>query len=77
MTRHEQVALAKSFEGCSRRNFMRMLLGSSALSLVALNRLNATVYEGLASLNQDYLQDPSPDGTYWDAVREHFMFEDG
>lgn len=77
MTRHEQVALAKSFEGYSRRNFMRMLLGSSALSLVALNRLNAAVYEGLASLNQDYLQDPSPDGTYWDAVREHFMFEDG
>lgn len=77
MTTHEQVALAKSFDGYSRRNFVRMLLGSSALSLVALNRLNAAVYESLASLNQDYLQDPSPDGAYWDAVREHFMFEDG
>jgi selenocysteine lyase/cysteine desulfurase len=56
---------------------VRTLVGGSALSVVALNKLNAAVYESLASLNQDYLQDPSPDGAYWDAVREHFMFEDG
>ncbi|MGD8699962.1 MAG: aminotransferase class V-fold PLP-dependent enzyme [Gemmatimonadales bacterium] len=63
--------------GHSRRAFLGTLIGGSALSVVAVNRLNAAVYETLASLNQKYLQDPSPDGAYWDAVREQFMFEDG
>ncbi|UCC71375.1 MAG: aminotransferase class V-fold PLP-dependent enzyme [Gemmatimonadota bacterium] len=63
--------------GFSRRAFVKALVGSSALSVVAFNRLNAAVYESLASLNKQYPQDPSPDGAYWDAVRQHYIFEDG
>jgi selenocysteine lyase/cysteine desulfurase len=73
----EEQVLDKKANGYSRRAFVRTLVGGSALSVVAFNKLNAAVYDGLASLNQDYPQDPSPDGAYWDAVREHFMFEDG
>jgi isopenicillin-N epimerase len=63
--------------GYSRRAFVRTLIGGSALSFVALKELNAAVYESLATLNEEYGQDPSPDGAYWDAVRQHYMFEDG
>jgi selenocysteine lyase/cysteine desulfurase len=77
MIAQQEPGLEKKAHGYSRRAFVRTLVGGSALSVVALNKLNAAVYESLASLNQDYLQDPSPDGAYWDAVREHFMFEDG
>jgi selenocysteine lyase/cysteine desulfurase len=63
-------------ESLSRRRFVGMLMGSSALSIAALDRLNAGVYKSIDYLNQDYLQDPSPDGVYWDALSKHFMFHD-
>lgn len=63
-------------ESLSRRRFVGMLMGSSALSIAALDRLSADVYKSIDYLNQDYLQDFSPDGVYWDALSKHFMFHD-
>ncbi len=63
-------------DGYSRRSFMRVLLGSSALSVAALDRLNAGIYRELDDLLADYRQDPSPDGVFWEAVRRHYHLQD-
>lgn len=60
-----------------RRMFVKSLIGSSVLSVAAINRLNAAVYRNIESLNQDFPQYASPDGAYWDGIAEHFIFEDG
>lgn len=65
------------FEGLSRRDFVKYLLAGSALSVASLNRLNAAVYQSITSLNQKYVEDESPDGVYWDAIKKHFLFQDG
>ena len=77
MIEQEHARLNRVFGGFSRRDFVRALAGGSALTVAGLNRLNAAIYEDLRQLNLDYQQDPSPDGVYWDALRKHFMFEDG
>ena len=59
-----------------RRDFVRSLIGASALSIYSLNELNAAVYQSITSLNKKYMKDNSPDGLYWDAVSEHFIFQD-
>lgn len=63
--------------GLSRRNFVKYLAAGSALSLSALKKSSAGVYQSITSLNQEYIRDESPDGVYWDAVRRHFLFQDG
>ncbi|MBN1273393.1 MAG: aminotransferase class V-fold PLP-dependent enzyme [Candidatus Aminicenantes bacterium] len=65
------------FRGVSRRDFVRYLVAGSALSITALNRMNAAVYQSITSLNQKYIEDESPDGVYWEALSKHFMFQDG
>ena len=60
-----------------RRDFVRTMIGGSALSVVAMNKLNAAVYQSITKLNQKFIKDNSPDGLYWDAVAKHFMFQDG
>lgn len=60
-----------------RRDFVRCLVGGSALSITALNRLNAATYQSISSLNQKYIKDNSPDGMYWEALSKHFIFQDG
>jgi len=62
--------------GFSRRHFMKYVLTGSALSVTALSELNAGIYQSILSLNQKYIEDESPDGAYWDAVRQYFLFED-
>ena len=62
--------------GLTRRDFFRYLAGS-ALSLAALDKATAAVYQSITSLNQKYIGDESPDGLYWDGIRRHFLFEDG
>ena len=64
-------------DGLSRRNFFKYLTAGSALSVAALNRLNASVYQSITSLNQQYPRDDAPDGVYWDALRKHYLFQDG
>jgi selenocysteine lyase/cysteine desulfurase len=61
----------------TRREFVRYFVAGSALSLAALEKLNASVYQSISSMNQKYIQDESPDGVYWEALREHFLFEEG
>lgn len=61
----------------SRRDFTRLMLGGSVLSLAALDRLNAAVYQSITSLNQKYIKDLSPDGIYWDGISKHYLFQDG
>ena len=67
-TKHREV---------SRRGFIKGLIGGGALSIYALNRLNAEIYRDLFAWNQKYIQDEAPDGVYWEAVSKHFMFQDG
>ena len=59
-----------------RRDFVRNLIGASALSIVSLNELNAAIYQSISSLNKKYMKDNSPDGLYWDAVSKHYIFQD-
>ncbi len=66
-----------AINGVSRREFVKFFLAGSALSVYALNKLNAAVYQSITSLNQKYIQDESPDGVYWEAIEKHFLFQDG
>jgi len=59
----------------ARRDFVKYLLAGSALSIAAIEKLNAGVYQAITSLNQKYVEDISPDGTYWDEIRKMFLFE--
>ena len=59
-----------------RRSFFNLLIGGAAPEIYTLNKLNAAVYQSIASLNQRYFQDFSPDGAYWDALNKHFLFQD-
>ena len=63
--------------GFSRRDFMRYLAAGSALSVAALDKLNAGIYQSITELNQKYVKEIAPDGRYWDAIRDKFMFQDG
>ncbi len=60
----------------SRRRFVKLLAGSSALSLAAFDRINAEIYQSLSHLDQQVAAG-SPDGAYWEALRRHYLFEDG
>jgi selenocysteine lyase/cysteine desulfurase len=67
----------RPYASLTRREFVRYFMAGSALSLAALEKLNASVYQSISSMNQKYIQDESPDGVYWEALREHFLFEEG
>jgi selenocysteine lyase/cysteine desulfurase len=69
--------LENNFKSQSRRDFVKYLLAGSALSVAALSKLNASVYQSITSLNSKYIEDESPDGVYWSAVRRHFLFQEG
>jgi isopenicillin-N epimerase len=60
----------------ARRDFMKYLLAGSALSIGAIEKLNAGIYQSLKALNQKYVEDISPDGVYWDELRKMYLFED-
>jgi selenocysteine lyase/cysteine desulfurase len=77
MTAFHQTGTIDSFKGFSRRDFVKYLCAGSALSLSALNKLDASVYQSITSLNQKYIEDESPDGVYWEALSKHFLFKDG
>jgi selenocysteine lyase/cysteine desulfurase len=66
-----------NFEGHSRRDFVKYCLAGSALSIAALSKLNASVYQSIKSLKTKYIEDESPDGVYWSAVQRHFLFQEG
>lgn len=62
--------------GLPRRDFFKYLLAGSALSVSALDALNAGIAQSITTLNQKYLDDEAPDGVYWEGVRDLFEFED-
>jgi isopenicillin-N epimerase len=62
--------------GLSRRAFARYLLAGSAVSIAALDELNAGIAQKITALNQKYLDDESPDGVYWEEIRKLYDFED-
>jgi selenocysteine lyase/cysteine desulfurase len=64
-------------QGLPRRDFVKYLVAGSAISVAALDKMNAAVYQSITSLNQKYIRDESPDGLYWDAIRKKFIFQDG
>ena len=66
----------KNPSGFTRREFARYLLAGSAVSLSALDGLNAGIYQKVTELNQKYLEDEAPDGPYWEEIRGLFQFED-
>jgi selenocysteine lyase/cysteine desulfurase len=72
-----KTAIIDAFKGYSRRDFVKYLFAGSALTLSALNKLNASIYQSITSLNEKYIEDESPDGVYWDALSKHFLFQDG
>jgi len=61
----------------TRRDFVKYMVAGSALSVTALDKLNASIYQGIKTLNQKYVKDEAPDGVYWDAIRDKFLFQDG
>jgi len=63
--------------GYSRRNFLKLGLGTAALSLASVDALNAAVYDRVSRLNQLLPDQESPDGAYWEALRKHYIFQDG
>lgn len=58
-----------------RRDFMKYLLAGSALSVGALEKLNAGVFQSIKELNIKHIRDEAPDGIYWDEIRKHFLLE--
>jgi selenocysteine lyase/cysteine desulfurase len=73
---HPDAIPDEDSSGLTRRDFFRYLAGS-ALSLAALDKATAAVYQSITALNQKYYGDESPDGLYWDGIRRQFLFEDG
>jgi selenocysteine lyase/cysteine desulfurase len=62
--------------GLSRREFAKYVLAGSAVSLAALDELNAGMAQKITALNQKFLDDEAPDGAYWEEIRKLFEFED-
>jgi selenocysteine lyase/cysteine desulfurase len=60
----------------TRRAFARTLLAGSAVSLAALDELDAAIAQKITALNQKFLDDEAPDGAYWEEIRKLFEFED-
>jgi len=63
--------------GMSRRNFAKLIMGGTALTMASLTKLNASVYQSIRELNQQFIKDESPDGIYWDNIQKHYLFQDG
>jgi selenocysteine lyase/cysteine desulfurase len=62
--------------GLSRRDFARYLLSGSAVSVAALDKVHAGIYQKVTELNQKFLEDEAPDGVYWEEIRKLYDFED-
>lgn len=60
----------------NRRKFLQQFIGESALSLCARKELNAAIYTDMEALSQSVGDPISPDGTYWEGIRKHYLFED-
>jgi isopenicillin-N epimerase len=60
-----------------RRHFCREILGGIGGIAVAAGSLNAGIYKKLEELDRTKLSRQSPDGPYWEAIANQYMFEPG
>ena len=49
---------------------------ASAAGVLAVDELNAAVYDSVAHLNAALGAQESPDGAYWEALKKHYLFQD-
>ena len=76
MSRDPVFSSERTGRPLSRRTFLHFGLGTTALSLSSAGALNKALYEKVAQLNDTLLDQESPDGAYWQALRKHYLFED-
>jgi len=76
MNQDSQIGEKNFLKNLTRRDFVKYFLAGAALSVTALEKLNAGVYQSIHSLNQKYIEDEAPDGIYWDGIQKHFLFQD-
>ncbi len=60
----------------NRREFIRYLMTGSVMTLTSLAEANSAIYQSISSLDAQFLEGDSPDGTYWESIRRHFVFDD-
>lgn len=77
MNKQEPILAGNEAGELSRREFAKKLLGASAVSFLTLSQLNAALYQSITALNREHIKDEAPDGVYWEAIRRHFLFQDG
>jgi selenocysteine lyase/cysteine desulfurase len=65
----------KSLSVFPRRRFVKYLLAGPVLTAAAWDRLTAEVDQSITALNQKYIEDDSPDGVYWEELRNFYAFE--
>ncbi|MFO8175028.1 MAG: aminotransferase class V-fold PLP-dependent enzyme [Longimicrobiales bacterium] len=70
-------AFESPFSPQTRRRFLSLLGGAAAAGTLGVQELNAAVYGSLARLNAGLGGQESPDGTYWEALKKHYLFQDG
>jgi len=76
MFRNPLSSSAPTGRSFSRRRFLRLGLGTTALSLSSAEALNAAILDSVARLGHAFPDQESPDGAYWQALRKHYLFED-
>ncbi len=54
---------------------MKYLLAGPVLTVAAWEALKAEADQAITALNRKYLEDESPDGAYWEEIRNFFEFE--
>lgn len=77
MSENDLITPGVSRREFSRRDFLRLGVGSTVFSLTAVDALNAAVYESVDRLIRLMPEQQSPDGAFWEALRRHYLFEDG
>jgi len=58
-----------------RRRLMKLLLAGPVLTAAAWDRLKAEAEQSITALSQKYIEDESPDGAYWEELRNFYAFE--
>lgn len=78
MKGEKQLFKEESFKNrfYKRREFLHCFITGSIMTLASLIESNSAIYQSISSLNSQYLEEESPDGAYWEAIRKHFVFDD-
>jgi len=77
MNKAKKHSPEENLKNLTRRDFAKRFFAGSALSIYALSKLNAGIYQNIETLNQKHIKDEAPDGVYWDNISKHYLFQDG